>query len=174
MPKAQPIAKQKLENNLNVDNDVFAGTGQKIKGDTTADFKGNTNLDTHLTTGGPHKQTVYGAHSDEAYQQAIRDKGFTDLPDQRRTVAPGIYENTYLDKGGVPRTKTTYDPSVWSDAQIQAMSRQAVVKVEAAANRGEGVLPKPLADVETKVQGVPFVVRTINGRYYAFPGEVAK
>ena len=66
----------------------------------------------------------------------------------------------------------TPSAAVWTDAQIQSMSRQAVVKVETDVARGIGQLPAPRGDVQTTIQGVPFVVRSIGGQFYAFPGKV--
>ncbi len=95
------------------------------------------------------------------------------MPDKRETLAPGVYENRYLDKNGVERIKTTYDPAYWSDAQIQAMSRQAVVKVESDAARGLGQFPVPKSggEVQTTIDGVPFIVTIDKGKLYAFPGR---
>lgn len=57
---------------------------------------------------------------------------------------------------------------------MQSMSRQAVVKVEAQVNMGIDALPAPRADVQAFVDGVPFVVRNVNGQLCAFPGKVKK
>lgn len=102
----------------------------------------------------------------------VQDKGWTLLPDRRDEIAPGIYENWYLDKKGYALPKTTYDPKVWSDSQIQSLSRQAVVKVESEANRGIGKLPTQKNDVRTTIDGVPFVVKYDKNGYYAHPGNL--
>ena len=168
----EEISKAKIQNQINKDNDVFSGTGEKIKGDSSPAFKGNTNLDEHLNAGGPHKQTVYGAHNDEAYHQAIKEKGFTDLPNQRQVLAPGIYENQYIGNDGRNYTKTTYDSAVWSHEQIQSMSRQAVVKLESEVNSGIGFLPQKNNPVQTTVNSIPFIVSFDKGKLYAHPGRL--
>lgn len=172
--EVEEIAKAKIQNQINKDNDVFSGTGEKIKGDSSPAFKGNTTLDEHLNAGGPNKKNIYGAHNDEEYHQAIREKGFTDLPNRRQVLAPGIFENQYIGNGGKNYTKTTYDPAVWSHEQIQSMSRQAVVKIESEINSGVRQIVEPRQDVQTWINEIPFIVRNTNGKYYAFPGKMSK
>ncbi|TVO57275.1 hypothetical protein [Denitromonas halophila] len=117
------------------------------------------------------KGRVYGAHNDEAFKQIISENGWTLLSDKRLEIAPGVYENHYLDAKGRSAVKTTYDSKVWSDAQMQSMSRQAVVKVESEANRGLGSLPTHGKPVQVELNGVPFVVTSDKGKLYAFPGK---
>jgi hypothetical protein len=54
---------------------------------------------------------------------------------------------------------------------MQSMSRQAVVKMEVDVNRGVSVLPPPGQAVQVTIDGVPFVVRNDQGKFYAFPGK---
>lgn len=87
------------------------------------DFKG-TDLAQHLSVGGPHGKTIYGAHRQDAFEAALTSIGATEVGSRIRIV-DGIYEVKYETSSGAMGKKTIYDPVVYSDQSILNMSNAA-------------------------------------------------
>jgi LysM repeat protein len=87
------------------------------------DFKG-TDLSQHLSVGGPHGKTVFGAHRMDQFEAALQQIGAIETG-SRVPLANGVYEVQYMTTAGKTGTKTVYDPAVLSDAQVLRMSNTA-------------------------------------------------
>ncbi|MFY7866373.1 MAG: hypothetical protein ACOVRJ_16195, partial [Roseateles sp.] len=137
----------------------------------------DSDLATHLSTGGPSSKSVYGAHAEAAYQAELRAIGATEIG-KPVEIAPGIWEHQYntsdrIAAGKPPLPKTTYD-GTWTDQQILDMSRQASSQVWTEIQR-TGLVPQDA--VQVIVGGVPFrvlIARDSNGKIvsiYSHPGK---
>jgi hypothetical protein len=118
----------------------------------------DSDLATHLSTGGPSVKRVEGAHAEAAYQTELKAIGGVEVGAPKE-IAPGIVEHQYntperVAKGLDPLTKTTYD-STWTDQQILSMSKQASSQVWTEIQK-TGMLPQG-KQINVEVNGVPFL-----------------
>ncbi|MGC4062139.1 MAG: hemagglutinin repeat-containing protein [Aquabacterium sp.] len=137
----------------------------------------DSDLATHLSTGGPSSKNVYGAHAEAAYQAELASIGAVEVGNPVE-IAPGIWEHWYntpkrIARGDDPLPKTTYD-SRWSDQQILDMSKQASSQVWTEFQR-TGIKP-PSDGVTVYVGEVPFLVnlskdKAGNFAVYSHPGK---
>ena len=90
-----------------------------------------------------------------------------DLPNLRVEIGKGVYKNTYVDSSGKQFTKVTYNPNVWTSKQIQDKARAAVAQVNNKVNVGESTAK----GVNRNIDGVPFVVKRVDGKLQAYLGK---
>jgi len=137
----------------------------------------DSDLATHLSTGGPSSKSVFGAHSELSYQAELKSIGGIEVG-KPVEIAPGVWEHLYntpdrVAAGKSPLTKTTYDGS-WTDKQILEMSKQASSKVWTSIQETKIIPTKP---VEVVVNNVPYRVLVsvdASGRVtgiYSHPGK---
>ncbi|MBW8468169.1 MAG: DUF637 domain-containing protein [Thiobacillus sp.] len=179
---AQAQAAARVENNANAENDGWSNKPSGLNEttpvkDTFGKAPNDSDLVTHLSTGGPSAKNVYGAHAEAAYRAELTKIGGTEIG-KAREIAPGIWEHWYntpdrIVAGKAPLPKTTYDAR-WSDQQIVDMSKQASSQVWTDIQK-TGVIPQRPIDVQ--INGVPFKVlvgRDANGNVtsiYSHPGK---
>jgi hypothetical protein len=133
-----------------------------------------SNLEQHLSTGGPSVKNVYGGHKEIAFKSEVSAINGI-LIGKPKIIAPGINLYEYstpsrIAKGDPPLTKATYD-TTYTDDQILHMSKRASSQVWTAIQK-TGIFPKD--PVNVMIDGVPFKVNLSvnNGQFflYAHPG----
>ena len=133
-----------------------------------------SNLEQHLSIGGPSVKNVYGGHNEIAFQAELSAINGI-LIGEPKIIAPGINLYAYntplrIAKGDPPLTKATYD-TTYTDDQILYMSKMASSKVWTDIQK-TGIFPKD--PVKVMIDGVPFKVNlSVNGGkffLYAHPG----
>ena len=91
-----------------------------------------SNLEQHLSIGGPSIKNVYGAHNEIAFQAELSAINGI-LFGAPKIIAPGIHSYEYntpsrIARGDPPLTKATYDTTYTND-QILHMSKLASSQV---------------------------------------------
>ena len=158
----EAIAAAKINNNLYRDGSsqtVTSGLNETtpIK-DKFGKVPNNSDLEQHLSVGGPSIKNIYGAHSESAFKEELSSINGS-LIGEPVSIAPGIKVYEYntpsrITKGDPPLTKTTYD-TTYTDEQILDMSKRASSQVWTEIQR-TGITPGQ--PVNTTIDGVPFRV----------------
>ena len=173
------IAKARVENGVNADS-TFAGSipirpkdGQVLSGTTQIDTPIARHLiEAEIKTYKGQASSISGGHNMDNFNQTLQANGgkVIGMP---KEVANGIYEIEYKMPGTVGKnpTKTVYDPTKFSDAQMASMANEAVGRAIYQWGKSSGKVP----DVQfVEVNGVKFEVpiNKYKGQVYvptAFP-----
>ena len=110
---------------------------------------------------------MFAANNHNEYVNTLIAAKARDLPNLRVEIGKGVYKNTYVDSLGKQFTQVTYNPNVWTSKQIQDMARTAVAQVNNKINVGESTAK----GVNRNIDGVPFVVKRVDGKLQAYLGE---
>ena len=110
---------------------------------------------------------MFAANNHNEYVNTLIAAKARDLPNLRVEIGKGVYKNTYVDSLGKQFTQVTYNPNVWNSKQIQDMARTAVAQVNNKINVGESTAK----GVNRNIDGVPFVVKRVDGKLQAYLGE---
>ena len=110
---------------------------------------------------------MFAANNHNEYLNTLIAAKARDLPNLRVEIGKGVYKNTYVDSLGKQFTQVTYNPNVWTSKQIQDMARAAIAQVNNKVNVGESTAK----GVNRNIDGVPFVVKRVDGKLQAYLGE---
>jgi filamentous hemagglutinin len=161
--EAQAVAKARVDNNASADS-TYAGDvpvrpkdGPVTSGTTQTDTPiGKHLIEAEVKTYKGQPSEIAGGHNMDNFNQTLQANGgqVIGLP---KEVAPGIYQVEYRLPGtrqGETKTKTVYDPAMYTDAQMATMANDAAARAIYQWNRGGGV-----TNVEfVMVNGVKFEV----------------
>ena len=149
------IAKARVENGVNADS-TFAGSipirpkdGQVLSGTTQIDTPIARHLiEAEIKTYKGQASSISGGHNMDNFNQTLQANGgkVIGMP---KEVANGIYEIEYKMPGTVGKnpTKTVYDPTKFSDAQMASMANEAVGRAIYQWGKNGGVSSKEIVEV---------------------------